>query len=383
MPRLHLTLLSGALLTGAAGQAQAQQVDVTGPSQQISEMSDNAEATRDPESTKKTDLLIVPIPQANPTLGTGLTLVGVLFYNPNESREPWVTGAGAMFTSNGSKALGLVHKMSLDHDRFQIVGFAGYANINIDFYGIGPNAGERDRSIEIKEKGYLGLLQGQMRLAKDFYVGARYMYLDLNSSVNRDDPLFPEAEIPTLELESKLSALGPVVSFDSRDSSFYPKHGAYLTAAWMFSSDDLGSDFSYDKFTLSANIYALLSPTTVVAGHVGLCGVSRGGPFYDLCLYGASNDLRGYETGRYRDRASWAAQVELRQRLFGKFGGALFVGAGGIAPDLGHLDEGKFLPAVGFGLRYTASKATGTNLRVDYAIGKDSNALYVSIGEAF
>lgn len=385
--RRFVHLLSAALLLGGAAGARAQ-LNASGPPQQISEMSDNAEATRNPEaktpeSSKKADLLIVPIPQSNPTLGSGLTLVGVLFYNPNQSREPWVTGAGAMYTSNGSKAFAALHKMSLADDKFRIVGVGGYADINVDFFGIGPGAGDRNRSIEISEKGYLALLQGQMRIADKLYAGARYMFLDLNSSVNRESPLFPEAEIPRLELDTKLSALGPSVAYDSRDSSFYPKKGAFITATWMFSAKDLGSDFDYDKFQLAANIYAPLSPTTVFAGHVGLCGASRGGPFYDLCLYGASNDLRGYEVGRYRDQASWAAQVELRQRLFGKFGGAVFVGAGGIAPKLDDLDDSKFLPAVGFGLRYTASKATGINLRLDYAVGKDSDAIYFSIGEAF
>jgi outer membrane translocation and assembly module TamA len=100
-------------------------------------------------------------------------------------------------------------------------------------------------------------------------------------------------------------------------------------------------------------------------------------------MYGSGNDLRGYEMGRYRDRASWAAQVELRQHLFGKFGAVAFAGVGGTAPDLGNLDDSKFLPATGFGLRYMANKATGINLRLDYAVGKDTDAFYFSIGEAF
>ncbi len=32
---------------------------------------------------------------------------------------------------------------------------------------------------------------------------------------------------------------------------------------------------------------------------------------------------------------------------------------------------------------WQASKETPINLRIDYAVGKDSEALYVSVGEAF
>src|SRR5687768_8898311 len=80
--------------------------------------------------------------------------------------------------------------------------------------------------------------------------------------------------------------------------------------------------FPTNKVNAQANIYRPLGPRTVIAGRASLCGVSDGAPFYDLCMYGASNDLRGYETGRYRDGATWAAQVELRQHLFWRIGAA-------------------------------------------------------------
>lgn len=89
------------------------------------------------------------------------------------------------------------------------------------------------------------------------------------------------------------------------------------------------------------------------------------------------------ETGRYRDRAMWATQAEWRQHLGGRFGAVFFAGIGGTAPNLTDLGDTKFLPSAGMGVRYRPSKKTGINLAVDVAIGKDSNALYIGIGEAF
>jgi hypothetical protein len=51
---------------------------------------------------KKSDLLIVPIPQSSPSLATGVTAVGALFYNPNGWKEPWTTGGAIMATANGN-----------------------------------------------------------------------------------------------------------------------------------------------------------------------------------------------------------------------------------------------------------------------------------------
>jgi len=53
------------------------------------------------------------------------------------------------------------------------------------------------------------------------------------------------------------------------------------------------------------------------------------------------------------------------------------------SPSLNDLFNGKTLPAAGGGLRFQPLKDNPINIRVDYAVGKDSHGLYVSVGEAF
>ena len=356
------------------------------PAQEIDEQLETISASKadaDQAKSSKPDLLIVPIPQSSPTLGSGLTLTAALFYNPNGSKEPWVTGAGIMKTSNGSMVIGALHKMTLGQDRFRVGVFGGYGDVNIRFYGTGAVAGSRDRSVELNERGVLGSLHGQMRVAGGLYAGARVVHLNLKTSINRDNSEFPDNEIPTREFRSSLTKVGPVITYDSRDSSLYPRKGETGDLVWLFGVKSLGSDFTHNKMTLDANIYRPLTKTTVIAGRAALCAVSSGAPFYDLCLYGSSSDLRGYESGRFRDRASWATQLEVRQKLFGRFGAVAFAGLGGSAPKWSDIGDGKFLPAAGLGLRYQPSRDTPINLRVDYAWGRDSQALYVGVGEAF
>src|SRR3954464_13824130 len=101
----------------------------------IEEMEEKAPATpQDAKAADDTDLVIVPIPQSSPTLGTGVTLVGVLFYNPFKEPSPWVTGVGIMRTSNGSQAIAALHRMSLGGDKVRVVLFGGHAQINVNFY---------------------------------------------------------------------------------------------------------------------------------------------------------------------------------------------------------------------------------------------------------
>lgn len=334
-------------------------------------------------SKKKSDLLVVPIPQSSPSLGTGVTGVGALFYNPNGSKEPWTTGIAVMATSNGSWAAGAGHKMAWGRDRFRLTAFGGYGNVNLRFYGIGPVAGELDKSVNINDTGIVAFADLETRIAPNFYIGPKLLFVDLKISLRRDQVVPPEITLPTRDFESRLVQIGLAATYDSRDSSLYPRNGLFGQATWMFGTKAMGGDFSNDRLTLAGNVYKSIGERTVVAARLSVCAVSKDSPFYDICLYGSSSDLRGYETGRYRDRASWATQVEVRHRLTGRFGLAAFAGVGGIAPSLGAIGDSKILPAIGAGLRWQVSKETPINLRIDYARGKDSEALYISVGEAF
>src|SRR5688572_1753646 len=163
------------------------------PSQPIEDITEQVDATRDKAADpNKKSLLIVPIPQSSPTLGTGLTLGAGYFYNPNGSREPWITAVGVMATSNGSRALGALHKMAIANDTIRITAFAGLADVNLKYYGQGAFAAERDLYITLNENGWAGMLQAQKEVSDDLFVGAKFTFLDVTTSIHRDEPLFPD-----------------------------------------------------------------------------------------------------------------------------------------------------------------------------------------------
>ena len=114
-----------------------------------------------------------------------------------------------------------------------------------------------------------------------------------------------------------------------------------------------------------------------------LCQVSDRTPLFDLCLYGGNSDLRGYETGRYRDQAMFAAQAEYRFPLAGRFGGVVFGGWGKVAPSFSDMGDQLDLPSIGAGLRWLASEKARVNLSVDVARSRDLTSFYVYVKEAF
>jgi hypothetical protein len=105
-------------------------------------------------------------------------------------------------------------------------------------------------------------------------------------------------------------------------------------------------------------------------------------PFTLLPKLGSSMFLRGWREGRFRDRAAWSAQTELRVPIVWRFTGAAFVAVGDVAPDVWsfHLDTMKL--AGGVGLRYRLTPE-GANIRLDLAESRAGPTVYFLLLDAF
>jgi outer membrane protein assembly factor BamA len=307
-----------------------------------------------------------------------------VLYNPNRSERPWVSGLAAMATSNGSRAFGFGQQANLWQDRLRLIGAIGRADLNLHFFGIGSQAGARDVSVPLEEDGEFLLLQGLYGVTKNLFIGLRHLDLRLETTVNPQqlsDVL--HMELPALQLNYRSTSLGPALDYDTRDNQFLPTQGSYGTLRIGFSSPSLGSDFSFRSLRATFAHYWGVEPDLVVAGRLSACSVDGEVPFNQLCLYGTSNDLRGYTGGQYRDRDLYAAQVEARWRFADRLGAVLFGGTGAVADTFAQLLSTRQLPSAGVGIRWLASTAYKVNVSADVAFTRGDRAVYFYIGEAF
>ena len=105
-------------------------------------------------------------------------------------------------------------------------------------------------------------------------------------------------------------------------------------------------------------------------------------PWTMLALMGGSYRMRGYYEGRYRDKQMIEAQVELRQKIYGRSGVVVWAGAGNVFPDLGRFRWNQTLPNWGLGYRWEFKKRM--NVRLDYGFGKKGQGGFMfGINEAF
>jgi hypothetical protein len=383
-----LSLSALLCLTAAPVRAQVTtpevQQTVSGPPDtQKPDADDSAPAEEKKAKKKKHDLLIAPVPISSPSTGSGLAVGAIMFYNPNGEPSQWITGAGLVYTGRGTKGIGLLHSMSLGQDRIRLSASASWVDAHSNYYGIGEDAGDRDEILKLDSKQFTFQAQGLFRIIPHGYAGVRFR-LRTTDAAPQDTPTASLPAPPDDQLHSTLSTLGPSLVYDTRDSSLQPHRGVYATAVWMFGIKALGDSFTHNNLKVAGNAYFPFGPGTVLAVRGSMCTTGGDVPYYDLCQFGASNDLRGYPSGRYRDGASWAFQGELRQHIAGRWGAVGFFGLGGIAPSLGEVfDHSALLPAAGVGVRYRPFKSNDVQLRVDYAIGKDDHGAYVGISEAF
>jgi outer membrane protein assembly factor BamA len=182
-----------------------------------------------------------------------------------------------------------------------------------------------------------------------------------------------------------LAALGLKGERDSRDSVFYPTAGSRLQLLINHNDTAFSSDFTYTKTTVTYSDYTRLSESVVLAIQGAGCHASTGAaPFFDLCIFGTQNVLRGYTAGRYIDHWTVAAQAEARWRFARKWITTAFLGVGEVKPEYGPSQDTEVLPAAGVGLQWIAAEENMITVRVDYAVGRDgSHAFYVGIGQAF
>lgn len=327
------------------------------------------------------ELVIAPLPLSNPAIGTGLGLAVVytIARKQADSKTPPTTlGGGGFYTDNDSWAGGAGVKLYLKEDRYRVTLGGALGKVNYELFSAGPDGG----GIPIKQeaKGLLG--EVMVGLGKRWYAGLRASYGTTTVGLQRGGS--GTIPLPPGQLDVTLAALGLKGEHDSRDSVFYPTAGSHTEFLVSLSDTALGSDFTYTKTTLSYSDYIKLGEPVVLAWQAAGCSAGENAPFFDLCLFGTDNMLRGYTTGRYLDRWTVGAQAEVRWRFAHRWITTAFAGVGDVKPMYGPSDDTEVLPAGGVGLQWIAAAASMITVRIDYAVGKDgSDGFYIGIGQAF
>ena len=369
-----LRWLAGCLLGASCAQATAQ------VEKHAEERFDEAKANPTPIG-EKGNWVIVPIPIANPTIGNGLQLAALYLHpkQPGLENAPGSTsGLVALRTDKGAQVLGGFHDGSYDNDRYRLNVFAGSARFNLKFYGIGEHSPLVDNPVPYEMDGGIAQVRGGVRIpgTDNFYAGLTYQLLQSTLTFKASDL---SAELPDVPASFHSAALGPQLTYDSRDSNYYPTQGQYARVSWLNYDKRWGGDFNFDKVDAFYNYYLPLAAKSLIGFRVRYQGASDGTPFFAL----PTLDMRGFSADRYRDNFTLSGTAEWRQKFTDRWGAVAYAEAGRFAATMHKLADGRTIRTVGGGVRWRVTAERDMNIGVDYAVSSDDRAVFIQIAERF
>ncbi len=351
-----------------------------------------APAQPEPQPKKKkkftlpAGIVVAPLPISSPALGTGMTpVLGFIFplSKTDKVSPPSTIGVAGLFTDNGSRGFAVGGQLFFKENTYEITsGFIhGNANYNIYSNEIAPGL-----KLPLNQTGEAFFGEFLRRLFWKFFAGPRI--ISGNSFITVRPNNVTNFPIPSdVGLHTTLTAIGAMLTRDTRPNHFYPVGGTFFKFSTDFFSQDLGSKYSFHSYRGQFDKYWSLSSKQVLAYDADFCGTSGKPPFYGNCVYGVNNELRGYTAGKYFTRYTLATQLEYRLVLPKRFGLVIFGGLGGVIPGGSQLTQqiqnSHFLPSGGGGLRFELSKKYHVNLRADIAQGRDGHTFGMGVGEAF
>ena len=330
---------------------------------------------------QKGDFVAVPIPLANPTLGSGL-VAGAAYFYPQTAEQKAVqpaslTGVAGMYTDNNSKAFAVVQQNYWNDNQWRFTAAAGAADLRLSLLTADESGGGQDLDWRLQGKFFLTRMSGQVR--KGWYTGFIARVVDVEQNIEAGLGLERETlDFITLP-DIRSAGLGAYLEYDTRDMPTNAYSGKYLKVDALFNDESIGSDNTYQNYSLVYNSYHQMRDSLVLAWQ--LQGCLRGGdiPLWDACTI----KLRGFPATNFMGTGTASGQVEARWKVSERWGFVGFAGTGYARDVYSEIDDREWISSYGVGVRFMVLKSKRLNMRLDYGRSGDSDAIHFLVGEAF
>ena len=327
---------------------------------------------------------ILPVAFYSPETKLGGGIAGFYYFRlgKDSTTRPSSINLAAIYTQNRQLIFQVPFQLSLEGNKTLINGEAGVYRYPFQFYGI-ANDVDLDKS-ELYEPNIVRIKLNYLKQIKPkMYVGPYLRYefqdmrpFDINGRLANEDFLGEEG--------GHVLGLGASFLYDRRNNIFTPTEGSYINVTAFASHESVGSDYGMTDAFLDARKYFPLGETKKhsLATQFYFHHQTGDVPFFLLAEMGGYYRMRGYFQGAYRAKFFTTAQAEWRFPLFWRLSGVAFGSVGQVANEV-ELSRGYLQYAGGAGLRVLFNDKENINLRVDYAIGKQTSGFYLTVAEAF
>ncbi len=326
-------------------------------------------------------------------LGTG---AGFSF-GVNISRKHFLGTAARLdipvqYSTNGYAGLGarLTFPLLKDDRLFLATEFEYQDRPQEDFFGIGPDSSEEDRTnFELEKRSFKVTLGSNLR--KGLRAGIHGGLVNANVGAGTDNRFpdlqdrFNPALLPGAQFGAELVSAGAGLEWDYRNNPADPTRGGIWRVEVTYFRDTDSQDFRFMRYSIDTAHYIPLSDEHVVAVRaLGIFNEERGGssvPFFMKAVLGGKDTMRGFREFRFYDDAALLFSAEYRWRIWKFADAVLFVDEGQVAPDVDTLGIGRFRNSHGIGFRFKGKRSQ--LFRVDVGHSNEGWRVNFSFSPAF
>lgn len=317
----------------------------------------------------------VPLPYVNYDRAFGFSVgaIPLMMFNPStkDTISPSsLAGVIGSYSENETWFLIGFGKLYLKEDTWRVLYAGGVGDFNYQFFVGQPI----NQWIGYQTNLGFAFLEVKRKIVPDLYGGVNYLFTQFETSIQ--DPI-DSAEITTLH------GLGFAVDLDKRSNVSYPRSGFYTAVDLTTYPSAFGNENVSNQIDFEFNQYIPVRQNIDVFAARLYAGFGLGDVSFNQQIIVRDIDLRGYSQGQYRGNYLFALQGEYRWNLFKRFGAVGFAGVASVFGSNNEEDNGKLLPGIGCGIRYTFVEDTHSNIGVDIATGTGDWSLNFRFSEAF
>lgn len=251
------------------------------------------------------------------------------------------------------------------------------------FWGIGKHAPDSaEEPYQFKQ--FYMFLHGMRKVSPGLFVGAVYELQRVMQVTYQKDGLFDKEKVPGRK-GYLVSGFGGSITYDNRNNAFAPDKGTFLQLTAKYYMPAFGSDYSYSNIVQDIRQYIPIGKKNVLALQwYNFMNVGGDIPLRSLAILGGDACMRGYYSGRFRDKNLMALQAEWRMPVYKRWGVVAFGGTGDVANKVLDYNFNDLKYAYGGGVRFALNQQERLNLRLDYGFtSNNTQGFYLQLAEAF
>jgi hypothetical protein len=302
------------------------------------------------------------------------------FFKPEKPKDNASSIEAAGFYTL-KKQMELSVKPNMYWGEYHLESFFFYSLWPANYYGVGMGGKEDSTAFDATNYGL------EFVFEKEFLPG---LYAGITMEFTNED-ISPKDSGSVLDATqtvaghgARTNGVGAIVTYDNKNHQYWATEGEFIKLETFGYHKNLGSEYNFIKYRFKASKYFPVGSgaiATMVHNHVNY---GDNIPFRNLATPDGIYEMRGVESGRYRDNNLVSVGAEYRRELWWRLGLVAFTEAFQVWGQETDFQFSETLYSFGLGGRFALNPQNKFNVRADLSyVQKSGIGMTVYIREAF